>query len=87
MLPECLWRPNSGCEHSEVVGGVFQQWWVAVTVVVISVGADFYEYGIQSPVHCWGRCIASGGDYVKKYCFAMGNLLYQTVLLCSLDLL
>jgi len=56
-------------------------------VVVISVGADFYEYGIQSPVHCWGRCIASGGDYVKKYCFAMGNLLYQTVLLCSLDLL
>ena len=22
MLPECLWRPNSGCEHSEVVGGV-----------------------------------------------------------------
>jgi len=22
---ECLWRPNSECEHSEVVGGVFQQ--------------------------------------------------------------
>ena len=21
-----LWRPNSGCEHSEAVSGVFQQW-------------------------------------------------------------
>ena len=25
-LAEHLWRPNSGCEHTEVVGGVFQQW-------------------------------------------------------------
>ena len=27
MLVECLWRPNSGCEHTEAVGGAFQQWW------------------------------------------------------------
>jgi len=26
MLAEYLWRPNSGCEHSEVVSGTFQQW-------------------------------------------------------------
>jgi len=26
-LTECLWRPNSGCEHSEAVDGAFQQWW------------------------------------------------------------
>ena len=26
MLAECLWRLNSGCEHREAVGGVFQQW-------------------------------------------------------------
>ena len=26
MLAERLWRPNSACEHSEAVGGVFQQW-------------------------------------------------------------
>ena len=26
MLAEHLWRPNIGCEHSEVVSGVFQQW-------------------------------------------------------------
>lgn len=24
---ECWWRPNSGCQHSEVVGGASQQWW------------------------------------------------------------
>jgi len=26
MLAECIWRSNSGCEHREVGGGVFQQW-------------------------------------------------------------
>lgn len=26
-LAERSWRSNSGCEHSEVVGGAFQQWW------------------------------------------------------------
>jgi len=25
-LAEHLWRPNSGCEHREVVTGTFQQW-------------------------------------------------------------
>ena len=27
MLAEQLQRPHSGCEHSEVVGNAFQQWW------------------------------------------------------------
>ena len=27
MLGEHLWKPNSGCEHTEAVGGAFQQWW------------------------------------------------------------
>ena len=26
MFAEHLWRPNSGCEHSEAVGSAFQQW-------------------------------------------------------------
>ena len=26
LLAECFRRPNSGCEHSQVVGGAFQQW-------------------------------------------------------------
>ena len=24
---DACWRPSSGCEHSEVVGSAFQQWW------------------------------------------------------------
>jgi len=27
MLHKRLWRPNSGCEHSEMLDGLFQQWW------------------------------------------------------------
>ena len=26
VFGKCLWKWNSGCEHSEVMGGVFQQW-------------------------------------------------------------
>jgi len=26
IVAERLWRPNSGCQHNEAVGGVFQQW-------------------------------------------------------------
>jgi len=46
MRAECLWRPNSGCENSEAVGGALQQWqqqqWLTST------GADIYECGIQA---------------------------------------
>ena len=49
MLAECLWKPNSGCEHSEAVGDVFQQRqqrrWVTFDGVV------FYECGMQACVH------------------------------------
>jgi len=31
-----------------------------------SAGADFYESGMQAPVHRWRKCIANGGDYVDK---------------------
>lgn len=51
---------TSGCEHSEVVGGVFLQWqqqqWV------ISTGVDFYKHNMQALVHCWQKCIGNGGD-------------------------
>ena len=42
---------------------------------------------MQSPVYCWQKCIASGGNYVEEECFVAENLFYQTVLLCSLNLL
>jgi len=57
----------------------------AVKQLVISTGTDFYEHGIKAHVHCWQKCIINGGDYVEKQCFVDENLLYQTVLLCSLN--
>ena len=48
---EQSWRPNSGCEHGEAVGGVFQQWrqqqWVT------SASTDFDDDSMQALVHCW----------------------------------
>lgn len=37
MHTERLWRPTSGYEHSEALGGAFQEWQQWVT----SIGADF----------------------------------------------
>ena len=48
---ERLQRPNSGCEHSEAVGGVFQQW--QQQQQVISTDTDVYECGMQALVHSW----------------------------------
>ena len=76
---ECFLRPVSGCEHSEVVGHVFQQWqqqqWVTST--------GCYEHGTQALAHCLWKWRANGGDCVEKY-FIAENLLYRTLLLCSL---
>jgi len=35
-LAEHWWRPNSGCEHSEMMGGEFQQWWPWQWVIYVS---------------------------------------------------
>ena len=43
-LLECLWRANSGCDHSKAVSGTFQQW-------VTSAGANFYVCSMQALVH------------------------------------
>jgi len=80
-LDVCLWRPNGGCEHSEVVGGAFQQWeqqqWVT------SAGADFEECGIQALVHCWWMHSWWWWLCWKTVVLAE-NLPYQIVLLSSL---
>ena len=74
LLAECLWRPNSGRQHSELMGSTFQQWpqWITSTC------PDFYEHGMQAPVYHWQECIYNGGDYVGKrvFCsweFALSN--------------
>ena len=81
-LAECLRRANNVCEHSEVVGGAFQQWqqWVAPTCAV------FYEHSIQALAHSCKKCIAYHGDYVEKQCFVAKNLLYHILLLWYLYL-
>jgi len=60
FIAEHLWRSKSRYEHSEVVGGAFQQW-------VISAGTEFYELGVQVLVHHCQKCIATGGDYSWLY--------------------
>ena len=68
-LAECLWRPNSGCEHSVVIGGVFssgdidsghlhcKQWSPPpVSMVYRSLFID------------GGKCRANGGNCIEKQC-------------------
>jgi len=49
MLAKHLWRANSGCEHSKVVGVAFDQ----RRQQVISSGADCHERGAQALNHGW----------------------------------
>ena len=63
IYAEHLWRLNSGFEHSEAVGGGFQQWWHWQWVT--SAGAEVYERDIQALVHCWWKHI-DRGDCVEK---------------------
>ena len=84
-LAECLWRPNSGYDHGESEDGVFQQGQQQQRVT--STGAEFYRGSLQALVHYWWKCIANGGDCVEKQWFWGENVLYQTVLFCSLYLL
>jgi len=44
-------------------------------------------YSTQALVHCWQKCIATGGDYIEEQCFLAENLLCQIMLLCSSYLL
>ena len=59
---EHLWRPNHGCEHSEVMGGDFLQGQQGVN----STHADFYEQGIQALVHHWQKWLTNSSNYVEK---------------------
>ena len=68
MLGEHLWIPNSNCEHSDAVGGAFQQWWQqhesqAVFQMAVhcchttKLRESLSAYLLKSP---------NGGEYVKK---------------------
>ena len=67
-LAECLWRPNSGCEHSKAV-----EWCIiAVAKVMLKTShvlvsyRAFYEHSTQALFHHQQKCIANGGDGVEK---------------------
>ena len=62
------------------VGASFQHWQQWVT----STGADFYKHAVQALVHRRWKCTANSGNYVGKQCVVARNVLYPTVLLCSL---
>jgi len=69
MLAECLWRPNSECEHHEMEGGVFQQWWqeterqATFQMVMLSCHTTEWSVSISSSMHVtwlWpGNCVWS----------------------------
>ena len=42
---------------------------------------------MNAALYLWQKSIANSGGHVKKRCFVAENLLYQTVLFCSLYLL
>ena len=75
---ECLWRPNTGCQHSEVVVGVLQQWQQWVT-------SDFYEHGRQALIHHWWKCIANDGEYAEKVFSCWGFALSKSGTGCFLS--
>ena len=83
MLAEHLWRPNSGCEHSEAVGATFQQWqqWYERRAAFWT-AMHSYKHSMQVLVHCWWK--KTELMVVEKWCFVDENLINQTVLSYSL---
>ena len=84
-LAEHLWRPESGCEHSEVWGGYF---WAVTTVTVGHLNWCRFVQVLHAcscsslvKMHTWWWCLC------WKMVFVADSLFYQIVLLCSLYLL
>ena len=58
---------QTGCEHSELIGGTFWQW--VTSNHGSPPGWAFNEHSMQALVHSWWNCIANGGDYIEKIAF------------------
>ena len=83
-LDERFWRPNSGCELSEAVGGAFQHWWQQQWSPP--------QVEILTSAACRLVFLTGGNGWlmvmtVEKYCFVAENCFYQILLFCSLYLL
>lgn len=69
---QCLWRPNTGCEHSNY------GYCTTVTLKtrhILDSSAYVHKHSIQALVSHWQKSIMSGGDYVGQVYFAAENLL------------
>ena len=80
-----LWRLNSECEHSEVVGGVFQQnrQQHERQAMFQTVVHSYHTRKRRASHSAHSHNADKGGDYVETYCFVVENLFYQILLLCS----
>jgi len=59
-----FWRANSGCEHSEAVGGSSSDSGLPPLVQIFRSMACRLLF-------IWQKCIANGGDCVEKQCFVL----------------
>ena len=68
VLAECLWGPNSGCEHREVVRGAFQLWsqWHERQAMIRMVmhSCHISKWKSSRSAHLCES--ANDGDYVEK---------------------
>ena len=68
FIAECLWRPNSGCEHSEALSGAFQKRWqqhgrlATFRMAMHSYHTAKWWMSLSAHLHK----LADGGDYVEK---------------------
>jgi len=62
MLGERLGRPNSDCEHSELVAAHFS----SGDSAVLQIAMQIFEHLIQVLVHHCQKCRANGGDCAEK---------------------
>jgi hypothetical protein len=62
-------------------------WQHIIMAAVASSSADFYKQGMRTLHQCWGKCIASGDDYVGWLHFVAQNLLYPRDLFYNFYLL
>lgn len=80
MLTNHLWRPSSGCEFSEVVGGVFKWHFKWPCPAVTPWNKEYFDQLMFTNYLVVVTML-------KNKCFVAENLLYQTILMCSLYLL
>lgn len=70
------------CEHSEAVGGSFQQCDSDVKDKTQSRLPYRFLQASQALLHLWLKYIANSGDYTEKSCFVTENLFCHLVFLC-----